>query len=181
MSVALYDTKKRNHFLKSTAILFVFWLLLSGKWDVFHAVIGFVAAVVITWISLPLMKLTSPDRKKTYYAFDIPFLRYSKYWLWLLKQIIVANIEVAMIILNPKLPIEPQMVSFKKEFSNPIAQATLSNSIILTPGTLTVDVNNGVYTIHTLTQKGAEEIERGEANELIGRIGHVFSEDINQR
>ncbi|OEF97858.1 Na+/H+ antiporter subunit E [Desulfuribacillus alkaliarsenatis] len=175
MLFKLHSSKTR-HSVKLIIFLFMFWALLSGKWDLFHLGIGMAAALFITWITLPLMRLTSRDGQRIFYAFDFPLFKYVKFWIWLVKEIIKANIEVAMIILNPKLPIDPQVVTLEKKFTNPIAQTTLSNAIILTPGTLTLDVDDNTYVIHSLTKKGAQRIERGFESKLIAKVDDVFQE-----
>jgi multicomponent Na+:H+ antiporter subunit E len=54
---------------------------------------------------------------------------------------IKANLHVAYIVLHPKLPIKPGIVKIKTKLTKDSAITVLTNSITLTPGTLTVDVN----------------------------------------
>ncbi len=69
----------------------------------------------------------------------IPFL------LW---EIIKANIQVAIIVLSPRLPIKPAIVQAKTELKSDVGKMTLANSITLTPGTLTIDIIDDTYFIH---------------------------------
>ena len=71
------------------------------------------------------------------------------------------------IILTPSLPISPQVVTIKASCKNPVDQATLANSITLTPGTLALDVYKGEITVHALTEAGADELRKGEMDRRI--------------
>jgi multicomponent Na+:H+ antiporter subunit E len=134
--------------------LFVFWLMLSGKYDALYISIGLVTSVGITWITLPLMKIPAVDEKngnKVYYAFDLSPFRFFGYMLWLIKEVFIANLKVALIIINPRLSIDPQMVTIEIKMDNPIAHVIMANSFILTPGTFTVNVENNRYILHIIT------------------------------
>lgn len=175
-------TSKTRHFIVLTLVLFTFWVLLSGKMQPKYLIIGFGSAVISSWITLPLLRLPSASGKGYFYAFDFPYGKYFIYWFWLLKEIVKANIDIALVVLNPKLPINPQMVKFKKPMANPLAHVTLANSITLTPGTITVDVDNGVYTIHALTDSAAEALlpEHGDG-EMQAKVAGVFAEEVGNQ
>jgi len=170
------ETSQIKHFIALFVILFGFWVLLSGKMEAKYLTIGFVSALVSTWITLPLLRLPSVNGKVYFHAFDFPYFSYVTYWLWLIKEIIKANIDIAMVVLNPKLPINPQIVQFKRPMANPIAHVTLANSITLTPGTITMDIDNDVYTIHALTDGAAAGLENGQG-EMMVRVSRLFSEE----
>ncbi|MGQ3684954.1 MAG: Na+/H+ antiporter subunit E [Candidatus Loosdrechtia sp.] len=134
--------------------LFVFWLMLSGKFNAMFITIGALTSAGITWITLPFMKIPSADEKngkKAYYAFDLHPVRFFGYMFWLIKEVFIANIKVALILINPRLPIDPQMVTIEIKMDNPIAHVVLANSFILTPGTFTVSVENNRYLLHIIT------------------------------
>lgn len=169
---------KQKHSLILFILLFVFWFILSGHTDPRNLSIGFVSAVVITIITRPLLELTSStDSKKIFFAFDFPYLKYLAYWPWLLWEMLKANIEIAIIVLKPSLPIKPQILTFRKEMSNPHAHVVLANSITLTPGTITVDIEDNLYTVHALTDSAAKGLlpDEGEGR-IPAKISSVFSE-----
>lgn len=168
----------REHFFVLVIILFVFWVVLSGKFDAKHLIIGFVTALVVAWATFNLLTLPSAEYDGKYYmAFDFPVIGFLFYVPWLLWEVVKANIEVALIILNPKMPIQPQIVEFKKPMTNPIAHVLLANSITLTPGTITVDVQDGLYTVHAITDSGALSLAPKEGEgEMPVRVARLFSE-----
>ncbi len=99
--------------------------------------------------------------------------RFIKYIPWLLKQILLANIHVAALVLRPRMPINPQIVTFKSKLETDISTVTLANSITLTPGTITIDIRDGVFYVHALSQKVADELNAGEMED---RVAHTFME-----
>ena len=79
------------------------------------------------------------------------------YWIKFISilfyEVIKANVEVAFIILNPKLVLEPQIVKYETSLKSFRNKTILANSITLTPGTLTVAVNENILSIHCLKTK----------------------------
>lgn len=165
-------------FLFLSGTLFLFWVILSGKFEMKYLTIGLVSAVVIAIITRPLLVI--PCEESEVYncrsVFDLPWFKLAAYFPWLIIQIIVANIQVAMIILHPKLPIDPSIVVFRKKLPNPVAHLTLANSITLTPGTVTVDIDNDKYYVHALSREAAESLvpKQGEGD-MPCRVGNIFA------
>jgi|Deesub1362A_J573_1020465.scaffolds.fasta_scaffold00415_2 multicomponent Na+:H+ antiporter subunit E len=164
------------HFVFLTLALFVFWVVLSGKMQVRYLIIGFVTALAITVATRPLLILP-PERTGSSWLslWDLPWFRIFLYVPWLLWQIIVANVQVAMLILHPKLPIDPKVVKFKKYIPHPVGRFALANSITLTPGTITVDLEADEYTVHCVQGGfvGGVAPAEGEGT-LPARVGAVF-------
>lgn len=130
-----------------TMTLLMFWLLLAGRIDVQTVSVGLVVCSVVAWASAPGFPRKS----------DIPASGASSVWLAarfvgrFLIEIVLANIEVAKIVLNPALPVEPQIVRFKTRLKKPVSRVILANAITLTPGTLTVDIEGDEFVVHALT------------------------------
>lgn len=80
------------------------------------------------------------------------------YFGWLLVQIVISGVQVAKILLSPSLPIEPSVVRFKVDFPNPHCKMILGNSITLTPGTLTVDIQGDEFIVHAISSVSFEGI-----------------------
>ena len=58
--------------------------------------------------------------------------------------------HVAYLILHPRLPIEPALIRYTTGLEDPVAIVILGNSITLTPGTITADVQGNELTIHAM-------------------------------
>ena len=100
-------------------------------------------------------------------------LRFLCYIPWLIQQIVLSNLHVASVVLRRKMPINPQIITFKTKLETDISSITLANSITLTPGTITMDIRDGVYYVHALDQKVADNLNAGEMED---RVAHIFME-----
>ena len=150
------------------AILFAFWLLLSGHYDLFHLSLGLICSLLVASVSHDLLieNINGTNRiRKT--------RRFISYVPWLIYQIVLANLHVAYLILNPKV-IDPRIVRFKTRLKSQFSMVTLGNSITLTPGTITMDIVDGEFYVHALSKKVADDLLSGEMER---RVAHVFLED----
>ena len=78
-----------------------------------------------------------------------------------------------MVTLFKREEIKPSVVWFKIYYDNPLAIALLANSITLTPGTITVDVTDGIFSVHALTKSAAEGLLDGS---MQAKIAWVYDE-----
>jgi multicomponent Na+:H+ antiporter subunit E len=92
--------------------------------------------------------------------------RLLRYGPWLMKEIFVANVAVAKIILSPKLPISPIMVHFQGSQKTDVGRFLYANSITLTPGTITTGVEGNEFEIHALTFHDVDGREEDEMDRL---------------
>jgi len=97
-----------------------------------------------------------------------PFARlygYSLYWVWLGKEIVKANIAAVRVFMAPQLDFKPVVTHYKVASRDDVERATLANSITLTPGTVTMEVEENGFLIHALTagfadQEGFRQMEK---------------------
>jgi len=141
----------------STAIvLLLFWLTLSGIYTQFLVTAGVVSAILIALLAY---RMDLSDREGHPIHLALSALRY---WPWLVVQIIWSAINVTRIILSPSLPLSPTMTRVKMSQKTDVARVTYANSITLTPGTISVDIENDDIIVHAITQKNAIDLEAGE-------------------
>lgn len=91
---------------------------------------------------------------------------------WLLLEVLKAGIDVAYRVLHPRMPISPRIVRFEAPFEDDLPRTILANSITLTPGTITIDVEGRVFTVHSLTEENAEELTAG--RDMQERVARIF-------
>ena len=151
-------------------ILSGFWILLSGKFDLFHLALGAICCLLVSFLSHDL--LFSPERKKRDASIPIRFILYLP---WLLFQILLANFHVARLALHPKMRklIDPKMIQFHSKLKGDVARVTFANSITLTPGTITVKIKENEFYVHALSQKTASSLP----GDMEKRIARVFGEE----
>ena len=140
--------------MKNRIILFILgfiaWALLNWVPDWQHLVVGvFVSAFVAYLTGDFFIRRTHLLTHAGRYAW---FFYYVPIFLW---ECIKANIDVAYRVLHPKLPIHPGIVKVKTSLKSDTALTFLANSITLTPGTLTVDVDKeeGCLYVHWIEVK----------------------------
>jgi multicomponent Na+:H+ antiporter subunit E len=100
----------------------------------------------------------------------VPFTVLSRlpvFALVMMWNIIRANVEVALVVLNPCLPISPRIFIFKTRLEGDFCKAVLANCITLTPGTLTVDIQDNILYVHGLTEHNEESLIRGELERIV--------------
>jgi multicomponent Na+:H+ antiporter subunit E len=138
-------------------ILFAFWLLLSGKLEVKYLIFGLISAGIVTFVTQDLLEPNESERKTSSSLTELwkTGRRLFAYFIWLIYEIIKANLQVAYIVLHPKLPIEPGLLRFRTRLRSQVGQVILANSITLTPGTITVDLREGTYLVHALVPGAA--------------------------
>ena len=132
------------------------WLLWSGHYTPLLLFFGAASTVAV----LLLGKRIGLFEVESYMFHLAP--RLPGYWLWLLKEVVKSNLEVAKIVLHPRLPIGPTVISVDASRLPAISQVLLANSITLTPGTISIDVDRGIIEVHCLTQETARGLKGGE-------------------
>lgn len=149
------------------AILYAFWLIFSGHYDAFHLGLGVFCAALVAFFSYDLLLPNVPSPNKL-----LKVGRFIAYLPWLLYQVVVANLHVVYLVLFPG-KIQPQIVRFKAGLGTDLSKATLGNSITLTPGTITLDIDGDEFYVHALSDGLASDLLTGEMER---RVAHVFLE-----
>jgi multicomponent Na+:H+ antiporter subunit E len=148
-----------RHTVLWAAILFTFWVVLSGKLDALHLAMGVLSAGFVAWATRPLLAL--PPLLGGAGPAPVLSSRFLVYVAWLAGQILVASVQVAYVVLHPRLPIAPRVVRLAVPLPHNLARLTLANSITLTPGTVTLDVEGNEYVVHALTGASARSVSAG--------------------
>lgn len=148
-----------------------FWLLFSGRYDTFHVLAGVLSVLIVLALNRRLLgvRLFPADVHR-----HLNPLRLIGYIVWLTGQIVVAALQVARIVLSPRLRVDPSMVEFHADLPNASAQTIVANSITLTPGTFTVDLDRGVFLVHALTDRSRDGLLQGD---IPARVATLFGGD----
>ena len=139
-----------------TAILcFLFWIVLNGKFTIEIAAFG----VIVTAITLFITKKTTKTDfapKGNFFGKTIGAI---KYLILLLYEIYLANIGMMKIVLTQdKEEMNPAFTTFKTDLKKRGSRIALANSITLTPGTITANLNEDEYVVHGLDASMLEDI-----------------------
>ena len=151
-------------------IMMGFWILLSGKFDLFHLTLGVISSALVSFLSADLFMYNPQSRSR--FTIGVRFLLYLP---WLLYQILLSTLHVTFLALHPKMKelIDPTIVTFKTNLKTDIGKVALANSITLTPGTITIRIEGPVFYVHAISRKAAA----GLPGEMEERLAKVFERD----
>lgn len=132
--------------------LLVFWFFLSGYTKTFLITMGVLSAAFCTYMAYR-MKIIDDEGHPIQLLFRAPM-----YFPWLLVEILKSTIDVAKVIINPKLPASPHMFTFKAKQKTPSGINVFANSITMTPGTFTMKIKGNDLLVHSFSKEGAEAL-----------------------
>lgn len=144
------------HTISLGSVLFGLWLLLSGYLETWLLALGLASVALVVMIA-NRMDVIDHEGHPIHITW-----RTVMYWPWLAWEIVKANIDVAMVILNPKLPIQPKVLKIKGSQETELGHVMYANSITLTPGTVTLKLEDGDMEIHALTESAAKGLLTGD-------------------
>ncbi len=152
------------HFISLTIALFLFWVVLSGFFTSFLLGAGVLSALAVAWLA-GRMDIIDHEGHPVHLG-PAAFA----YWPWLIKEIVKSAWAVSRIILDPRLPISPTLVKFAPGQRTVVGVVTHANSITLTPGTISVEVEPGEFVVHGLTRDNAQGCVDSEMNARVNRF-----------
>lgn len=147
-------------------VLFGFWVLLNGQWTTEIAVVGLVLSGLI-YAFLCAYVGYSPRKE---WQLVKRLGRIAAYGAYLVGQIFLSAWAVIRLVWSPRLVVEPQLAAFDSRLRTDAGRVTLANSITMTPGTITVDIQDGRYLVHCLDSELAEGLQD---SDMERRIQHV--------
>ena len=127
-------------------VFFALWLLMSGIFEPFIIGLG-AASVLLTLFITSRMDAQDGDRVKLLLA---P-VKYTRYLAWLMLEIARANWSVTKIILARDMPIRQHLFKTPYTQKTDVGQVIFANSITLTPGTITVETEDGHFLVHAVS------------------------------
>ncbi len=132
-----------SHHVFVFGILLLLWVLLTGSLDVQELVAGTVVSLAVTLLFGSRFTILTGFRFS--WLAPIYVLTYlGNFFIALLR----ANLDLAGRVLSPSLPINPALVEIRTSLKSPLGRLLLANTITLTPGTLTIDVEDDRLLVH---------------------------------
>ena len=153
------------HAVSLAFALSILWLLLSGHFAE-SLLLGLgLASVILVVLIIHRMDVLDHEAHPIHLSARLPL-----YWGWLIKEIVLANVDVAKAILGFGVPVAPTVFKVRSSQRTEIGRVIYANSITLTPGTITIAVDDDQLTIHALTRGAVEGLETGEMDRRVSRI-----------
>ena len=159
----------RNGLFYITAFL-IFWSILAERVTIQSSLVGLVIASIIYVYVKDSFEDMQPVKGIKVLPLWLVFLTQ------LISEIIVANIQVAIIVLSRQMPIGPEVVEYKTQIKSDLLKTILANSITLTPGTMSVDIKQDTILIHCLSKRYAESLEGNAFEKTLLRIQEAIND-----
>lgn len=146
--------------------LFVLWIIFNSNLTIETTLFGLVFSALIY---LFCCKFFDFSIKK-----DILIAKrvwcFLEYMFVLAIEIFKANISTLKLITSTRYDIEPALVTFDVHFESDIAKVLFANSITLTPGTITAEIEGDTYKVHALDISFVEGIDEGKIVDILHRM-----------
>jgi len=144
-------------YIATFIVLFASYVALAG-FEMTELIVGAVVAAVLTIVVTKNVNYTID------YKFPVKLIIFIVLYVPVFVfELIKANLDIARRVLSPKIPLNSGFVKVKTDLEGDFGKLTLANSITLTPGTLTVDVEEDELYIHCVDVPGETEEENQKA------------------
>ena len=153
-----------KHLVSLFVVLSVIWLLWSGIYQTLTLSLGLASCIAVIALA---RRMGVVDREGAPVEAALGTLLYLP---WLMYEIFKANVDVALRIISPSMPIAPRMIRVKAGQRTDLGKVIYANSITLTPGTVSVDVEGDTIVVHALTRAAAEGVESGVMNRKVAAV-----------
>ena len=146
-----------RHTFSLFGLLSLFWLANSGSnhFTVLLISLGLASVIAVIYIC-HRMDLVDHESQPLHLTYRMP-----AYFIWLIKEIIISNIDVVRCIWSFKPVISPNLITLKANQKTDMGKVIYANSITLTPGTVTINIKDDELTVHALTEKLANSLQSG--------------------
>ena len=137
------------------------WLLNSGYYTPLLLSLGLLSVIFVVWLSHK-MDVVDEESQPIHLTARLP-----AYFWWLFVKIVQANIDVVRHIWRPKLSITPCTARLTISQASDMGKVIYANSITLTPGTVSLDVEGDQILVHALSRDGIEDLQTGEMDRRV--------------
>ena len=135
-------------------LLLLFWIVLNGKITLEILLTGVVLSAALCWVSGKLCGWSF--RRELQMLALLP--RLVRYFFLLLWNILLSNLLVIREALRPRVHIAPSIVTMRTPLKGGLTRFILANCITLTPGTITVRIDDEHMVVHALNEKASREL-----------------------
>lgn len=155
---------KTAHALLLFAVLFVTWYIFSGISTPQFIIYGVISSAMAALLALR-MNVVDNEAYPFHLALSAPI-----YWLWLLKEVVIAGLNVTRLVWTPENNSSPCFAWLPITQDNDLGRTIHANSLTLSPGTVCVDIEQKRVFIHVLEKHSIAELEEGTMDRLVTRL-----------
>jgi len=154
-----------KHFVWLLFLLGVFWIVNSGHFDPLLLSFGVFSVALVIWINQRMTRVSDEYQPPIILSAKLPV-----YIAWLMKEIVKSNFDVVRCIWQRHPEIEPRVVTIKISQQTDLFKVLYANSITMTPGTVTMEIEGDEFTVHALTRTAREGLESGDMDQRIRNL-----------
>jgi multicomponent Na+:H+ antiporter subunit E len=145
--------------------LVLFWLILTASLHPVDLALGLLISVTLGhWASRFLWSAEAPLLSPRQVGALVLYL------LTLVRAIVASAVQVARIVLDPRLSFDPVTITHRTRLAREVSRVALANSLTLTPGTLSVELEGDLLHVHCLEERFAEPLRSGELERQVARV-----------
>ena len=153
-----------RHTIFLSLSLTAFWLLMSGHYNALILALG-AASIAFTLFIAHRMDVVDHEAQPLHFT-----LKFPSYHLWLIKEIIASNITVVKHVWLGNSTISPSMTTITASQKTDVGKVIYANSITLTPGTVTVNLDGDQFMVHALLKESIEDLQSGEMDRRVTEL-----------
>ena len=154
--------------MRHTIMLFLtlaaFWLAISGHYSAFMISLGAISILIVILIA-HRMDVVDHEAQPLHLTLKIP-----TYFVWLAKEIILANLVVVKHVWLGNKSISPGFATITASQKTDMGKVIYANSITLTPGTVTVNMDDDKFLVHALLRDSIDDLETGEMDRRVSQL-----------
>lgn len=150
--------------VRIAVLLGVFWLILSWHFTPLLLIFGAVSVALVSWLSYRA-DLPSDGDSTARFALGLP-----RYVPWLAKEILVSSVAVVRAVWSPRLKLRPVVELVPAKDLSVLSRVVYANSITLTPGTLSLRVDDDGIQVHALQPDYLDDLRDGKMLNQVRRL-----------
>ena len=153
-----------RHIIMLSLSLAAFWLASSGHYTALMLSLGVMSIALIVYIA-HRMDVVDHEAQPLHLTLKMP-----AYYAWLIKQIFLSNLLVVKHIWLGNKSISPVFATITASQKTEIGKVIYANSITLTPGTVTVNLEDDKFLVHALLRESIEDLESGDMDRRVTQL-----------
>jgi multicomponent Na+:H+ antiporter subunit E len=153
-----------RHTIILSLTLTAFWLLNSIHYTPLMLSLGVLSIVFVLYIA-HRMDVVDHESQPVHLTLKLP-----GFYAWLIKEIVIANLLVVKHIWLGNKSISPTFATITTSQKTDIGKVIYANSITLTPGTVTIDMEGDQFMVHALLHDSIKGLKSGEMDRRVTRL-----------
>ena len=147
-------------------VFLIIWIIFNEKLNLEILLFGLVISAAVFAFVCKCMDYSI--QKELHFYQKVPGML--RYVFALVKEILLANLNVCKMILSEEEEIDPALVQFQTDMQTPAGRAFYANAITLTPGTITVSLEDDTYVVHCLDESMSQGLSDAKLEQMLHEL-----------